>query len=308
MNIFTLTINPAFDIHCKLPYFEAERENLVESTECFIGGKGINISRALLNAGKESRAIVVLGSDNSEQFLRDLAISGIEYSPIIIKGRIRENFTFHPENGSETRISFRGFEADASLLDVIYGEYILPSSLVTFTGSLPCGISSQDAAEFLEKLKRDGSRLVIDSKSIGLSALKELKPWLIKPNEEEVSAYIGVKNADFDQMLLFARDMHESGIENVIVSLGGRGALLVCDSGEFIAVPPKIEAVSTIGAGDSMIAGFISAFEEGMSKKDCLKTAVAFGSAACLREGTLPPLKDDLEFLAKDIEIFVINS
>jgi len=296
MRIITLTLSPAFDVHLSIPNFTAEHENLVNSFTRDIGGKGINISRALTENGVSNCALVVLGDENGGDFLRGMDACGLhDRITVEVKGRIRENMTVHPDNADETRISFKGFTADATLLDRVY-ELIAPDAdtLVTFTGSLPGGISGDECEAFLRRIKESGARLVIDSKSVPLDMLKRLAPWLIKPNSEELCAYLG--ELDSGGIYKAARELHEVGIENSLISLGAEGSVLVCNEGLFVAHPPKIDAVSTIGAGDSMIAGFIAAMDEDAEIR--LRTATAYGSAACLREGTNPPIADDIKRIA----------
>lgn len=301
MRIVTLTLSPAFDVHCDVPGFAAERENLVAAYSRGIGGKGINITRALLENGTPNLALVVLGDENAADFVRGMDECAITArTEILIKGRIRENFTIHPgEHAEETRISFKGFTADASLLDAAF-EKISPDAdtLVTFTGSLPGGISANAAEDFLASLAKAGARVVIDSKSIPLDMMRRLKPWLIKPNAEEIAAYIG--KTDTAGLIKAARDLHAGGIENALISLGADGAVLCCSEGTFLAKPPRINALSTIGAGDSMIAGFIAADGNAAAR---LRLASAWGTAACLTEGTNPPKPADIAEIFKNVII-----
>ncbi|MBE6613510.1 MAG: hypothetical protein E7632_13580 [Ruminococcaceae bacterium] len=300
MKLVTLTLNPAFDIHCEIGRFLPERENLIAAERRDIGGKGINISRALCENGIANCALVVLGDENADTFRRGMdAVGLIDRRELTIPGRIRENITIHPDSGSETRISFKGFSADASLLSRTL-SLIAPDSdtLVTFTGSLPGGVPASAAEEFLASLKRAGVRIVIDSKSIPLDLLRRLRPWLIKPNAEEIEAYLGVRGEE--ELIRAAASLHGYGIENALISLGGDGAILACGEGIFRARPPKIDAVSTIGAGDSMIAGFIAVNGDAPAR---LRRAIAYGSAACLREGTNPPLAADIARIEAQVEI-----
>lgn len=301
MRIITLTLNPAYDMHCGISEFFAEKENTVESCSRSVGGKGINITRALLQNGVANTPLLILGEDNAAEFTRDMAAEGItEPIIMIVKGRIRENITVHPTSGKETRISFKGFSVASGMLDEVY-DLITPKNgdVVTFTGSLPAGISSDEAESFLAKLKNDGVKLVIDSKSISLDALRRLKPWLIKPNDEEIAVYMG--ELDGDGIVNAARSLHGDGIENAIISLGSKGAILASSEGVFEAHPPKIEVLSTIGAGDSLIAGFIAAY--GKTADERLRYGIAYGSAACMREGTNPPLAEDIAAIADKVEI-----
>lgn len=306
MKIITLTLNPAFDIHCYVEHFAPYHENLARITDYDPSGKGINISRALCAGGVDNLAFAVLGDENGDSFVKGLEKSGLTLRTVTVKGRIRENITLHTEGADETRISFSGFSADESLLDrtleALESE-IEEGSLITFTGRVPGGIGMPAIQKFLSELTRRGAHVVIDSKSFGLSDLIDAKPWLIKPNEEEISEYLNRPIEHFEEVLSAARELHESGIENVMISLGGKGALLVCREGAFVATPPSIRPLSTIGAGDSSVAGFLAAAAAGESSADCLKRAVSYGTSACLTEGTRPPRSEDLAPVYRQVTV-----
>ncbi len=306
MNCITLTLNPAFDRHCYVPNFRLYREHLATSDECEAGGKGVNISRALTYNNVDNLAVVVMGRENEAQFSAALDKDGLDYVKLSVEGRVRENLTIHT-NGDETRVSFAGFSCDDSLLDKVYdliADKIDYGTLLTFTGRLPGGVSLDATMAFLSKIADKGAKIVIDSKSfVTLEQLVAAKPWLIKPNQEEISEYLGREIESFEEIVAAARDIHARGIENVMISLGAKGALLVCSEGAFICTPPKVEVRSAIGAGDSSIGGFIAATLEGKSAKEAICLAVSYGSAACIREGTLPPLGDDIEAVLKNVKI-----
>lgn len=296
--ITTLTLSPAFDVHVSMEEFLPEHENLAQSVSRDVGGKGINIARALLENGVDNQSVVLVGMENEADFCRGLKEVGLNCKVIRCPGRIRENITIHPAVGAETRLSFKGFSCEASVLEQVEA-CIGDSRIVTFTGSLPGGISSLDAEAFLLRLKEAGVQLVIDSKSISLPMLRRIKPWLIKPNEEEIAAYFG-KEMDEECLKEKAMELHREGIANVMISLGGDGAILASEGKLYRAYVPKIRVASTIGAGDSAIAGFVSG---GETPEERLLRAVSFGSAACLREGTNPPFAKDVEEIASQVRI-----
>lgn len=306
MKIITVTLSPAIDIHCHADSFCAKKENFAKITSRDAGGKGVNISRALISYGIDNSAIVAVGEENSEGFLGSLKADGINCTAVIAKGSIRENITIHPSGAKETRLSFDGFCGDRKLLDEVedcVNEIYESSDIVAIAGSIPLGIKIDEIKSFVQRLKAKGLLFVIDSRSFSPADIIECAPFLIKPNEEEIAAYIGKEAKCLDQAAEAARSIHQKGINNVMISLGARGAVLACDNGVFFAQAPKIEALSTIGAGDSSIAGFLTAYTAGASSEDCLKTAVAFGSAACLTEGTKPPKKQDIDSLIGNIAI-----
>ena len=293
--IYTITLNPAYDVHAHAESLLLGHENFADIVRRDAGGKGINISRALTVNGVENTAIVVLGEENCADFLASLEADGIAYIGIGKSGRIRENLTIHTEDG-ETRISFAGFTLDNAVLDEIVKHITADeNTIVTFTGSVPRGIDMTEIKHFLADLSLRGAKTVIDSRSFTLAALVEVKPWLIKPNGDEITVYSGKKVSDFSDCIDFVKVLNGEGIQNVMVSLGEKGALLVTDSNAIVATPPRIAALSTIGAGDSMIAGYITAYSRGDSAEECLRTAVAYGSAACLLNGTTAPSRERIE-------------
>lgn len=292
MKIYSITLNPAYDIHASTRSLSLGHENLAEITSRDAGGKGINISRALTYNGIPNTAIVVLGSDNCTDFEKMLRADNIAYIGIKKKGRIRENLTVHTESG-ETRISFTGFSLDNSILDEISSKIVADSdTVVTFTGSVPNGIDMTEIKVFLASLKEKGAKIVIDSRSFSLSDLIDVRPWLIKPNAEEISEYSGNVVRDFSDCLDIARSLNRQGIENVMISLGDSGAMLVTENVSATATPPIVKSLSTVGAGDSTVAGFIAAYSCGKTPEECLKIAVSYGTAACLLQGTAPPTPD----------------
>ena len=138
------------------------------------------------------------------------------------------------------------------------------------------------------------ARLVVDMDGAALKYALTKKPYLIKPNEYEIEDYIGVKLYEESETRLAAENLRSFGIENVMITLGGRGAALASAEGSFFVKAPHVEAVSTIGAGDSSIAGFIYAMSRGYEGEKMLKCAIAFGTASCLEEGTKPPKKENV--------------
>ena len=306
MKIVTLTLNPAFDVHCYTENFQPYHENLAKITANDAGGKGVNISRALTINGVENTALVVLGQDNGESFRQALQTDGIPYREITVAGRIRENITLHTENAPETRISFAGFTADDSLIERVEAELhrlLEQGDILTFTGRNPEGISMERVKAMLNHLRDKGAKIVLDSRSFGKQDMIDVHPWLIKPNEEEIGTYADVTVRDFNDAKTAAESLRAQGIENVMISLGAKGAMLCCEAGCYVAHAPKVNALSTIGAGDSSIGGFCAAAKAGLAYPDMLQHAVAYGSAACMTEGTHPPRSEDVKALLSSIQV-----
>ncbi len=307
MKIYTITLSPAYDVHASANSLVLQHENLAHVKSRDAGGKGVNISRALTYNGVENTAVVVLGRDNCTDFKAALVSENMNYIAIEKDGRIRENLTIHVDGEDETRISFSGFSLDNGVITEV--EDIIPAdenTVVTFTGSVPKGVDMTEVKNFLARLKARGARIVVDSRSFTLADLIEVKPWLIKPNCEEIAIYSGKDVNNFADCIDFAKELSANGIENVMISLGEQGALLATDHICVAAIPPAINTLSTIGAGDSTIAGFIAAYNCGADAAECLKVAISYGTAACLLEGTTPPTKENVAEIYKDVRIEVL--
>ena len=157
--------------------------------------------------------------------------------------------------------------------------------------------------DLLTSLRRRGVKIVLDSRSFDKQDMIDVSPWLIKPNEEEIGTYADVEVHDFKDAKQAAEILRSKGIENVMISLGAKGAMLCGSDGCYVAHAPKINALSTIGAGDSSIGGFCAAAKLGLTLSDSLRYAVAYGSAACMTAGTQPPRKEDVESLLSVITV-----
>lgn len=303
MKIITLTLNPAFDVHCSCDNFKPYHESIAKVMQKDAGGKGVNISRALQANGTENLAVVIVGKENGAEFCQALEKDGLSVSSVWVDGRIRENITLHETENPETRISFEGFSCKNDVLQEIkerIGE-VNGQTIITFTGSIPKGMEVAEVLAFLGEFRGKGAKIVIDSRSVSLNELLEFRPWLIKPNKDEAEAYANRKIESESDAIIIAREIYERGINNVIVSLGGDGAVFAYKRGVMVAKAPSVAVCSTIGAGDSMLAGFIDGTSQGLTKEKVLKRAVAFGTAACMQEGTKPPLKEDVQALAKQV-------
>ena len=306
MRIFTLTLTPAFDVHAAAERFALHKESVASVTSREAGGKGINISRALSALGEESHAFLLLGEENSAAFSSMLDADGVPYTAVAVPGRIRENITVHVKNERETRLSFRGFSASDDALDTLERrllDCLSAGDALTFTGSVPEGISHERVLAFLVRVRARGAHLVLDSRSLTREDLLALRPALIKPNEEEVSAYLVDEVHSLSDCARGARELSLSGVGSAMVSFGAEGALLAASGHVYLARPPKINPVSTVGAGDASIAGFLYAAKAELPIEECLRHAVALGTAACLTEGTRPPKREDFERILPQVTV-----
>lgn len=311
--LFTITINPCFDVHVRIPAFFLGKENIATEVVREAGGKGINTSRALSKNGADGLAYVIVGAENREEYLRAIREAGVLYRDFTVPGRIRENITVHPESGVETRLSVNTFtvpeaafeELSAAMLsDVSRGDY------VSFSGRIPNGPSKERVFSFLQDLTRAGAHLVVDSASFTPEDLKILHPWFVKPNEEEAAWFLGRSPETPEEAAKAAERLVQDGIaETVMISLGKGGAAASNGLKTVVIRVPEIERpVSTIGAGDSVIAGLMAGSAAGLSFEEALRNAAAFGTAACLTPGTLPPEPEDIARIRNNIAVTAVQT
>ena len=297
--IRTITLNPCFDLHYTVPDFAFEKENLATEVLIEAGGKGVNTSRALTVCGVNNLAYLVLGDENGDAFLAEMKRYGIPYRSFTVKGRIRENMTIHPGAGKETRISINSFRVESKTLreleEAILAEN-LPNLLISFSGRIPQGLTKEDVKKMLKKLIDGGAKLVIDSASFTPDDLRELHPWFIKPNEQEIEGFLGRTPKTLHDAADDAKELVGKGVsESVMISLGGDGAAFADKENAYLLHVPKLDnPLSTIGAGDSTIAGLLAGTAKGLSQAETLRLAVAYGTAACMTAGTLPPRPEDV--------------
>ena len=304
MKIITLTLSPAYDVHAYSDKFDVGRENLARILSRDAGGKGLNISRALTEYGVENTAVLLLGDEDSWDFEEAVKKANINSQILKTTGRIRENITIHTDCG-ETRISFTGVSASTETLSEIKKlTRLCRGDILTVTGRIPEGIPLSELKSYLVELKERGIRIVIDSRSFTLLDIADVKPWLIKPKYEDISEYMKKDIKDIDSAIDSAKEIFNMGIDLVLISLGKEGAVLFDGKKALCAGVPEINTVSTIGAGDSMIAGFIAGISEGKDTVEALRYASAFGVSACLTEGTCPPKKAQIQEMTKKIKIY----
>lgn len=305
-NIITIALNPAYDLHYNIDNFVPFKENYVSGIRIEAGGKTVNISRVLHVNGTESIAYVVMGRDNCRDFVEQMTRDGLDYRAFYVDGRIRENITIHSEGMPETRISLDTFSINDKVLEDLYedmSKIVTDKTIIAFCGKVPRGVSLKSVSEFLLKLKALGAKIAVDSNSFKTEDLIEVKPWLIKPNEQEIQAFSDKPIENADDAIAVARKLAACGIENVMVSLGKAGAVLVNSEHAYEAHVPDVKVVSTIGAGDSTVAGFMAAAAAGKSDAECFAVAQSYGCAACMSEGTLPPTPENIAYVRSEVEI-----
>ncbi|MGH3360985.1 MAG: 1-phosphofructokinase family hexose kinase [Nocardioides sp.] len=297
--IITLTANPSHDRTVSLTD-ELRRGTVqrVAAVTSQAGGKGVNISRASVAAGVPTLAVLPVPKD--DPFILELLSSGIDCRPVTQEGDLRVNITISEPDGTTTKLNSPGPEmTDATRVGIIETLQLRAGEgdWVVLAGSLPPGAPEGWYAELVAALADTGARIAVDTSDAPLRALvsrlDDASPHLMKPNGHELASFSGhhadALEDDPAAAAHAARELVDRGVETVLVTLGSRGAVLVTADGAWHAAAPPTTVVSTVGAGDSSLFGYLLAAIEHRSPTDRLALAVAYGSAAAGLPGTTIP-------------------
>ncbi|TIC88724.1 1-phosphofructokinase family hexose kinase [Nocardioides sp. GY 10113] len=303
--ILTLTPNPSIDrtVSLDAPLCRGQVQRVTAVT-AQAGGKGVNISRAAAVAGIPSVAVVPAEPD--DPFVLELRAAGIQCHPVEPAGDVRVNLTITEPDGTTTKLNSPGAEVDAEHLEVMAAavlERAAEASWAVLAGSLPAGAPAGFYADLVARLRGHGARVAVDTSEAPLKALVDAMPAaapdLMKPNGEELASVLGgdpeVLESDPVAAAAAARELLARGVGAVLATLGGNGAVLVTPEGAWHASPPPTTVVSTVGAGDCSLFGYLLGDVSGLPAPDRLALAVAYGSAAASLPGTTIPASDQLQ-------------
>lgn len=292
--IVTLTLNPSLDRTIEVA--ELVRGMMIRATSARLdpGGKGVNVSRALLANQVHSVAVVPVGGPDGEQLVRLLQADQIPHHAVPVAGRTRSNVTIAEPNGVVTKLNEPGEplsrpELDA-VADAVLGETESASWVVT-CGSLPPGVPAGIYAQMCEFFTKAGVRVAVDASGPALLAAVDARPVLIKPNREELAEAVGRPVDSLGDVVKAAEELHLRGAGTVLASLGADGAVLVEDNGITVGEAPVTGARSTVGAGDALLAGFLAAGARG---GEALAEGLAWGAAAVRLPASRMPRPEDI--------------
>lgn len=303
--IVTLTANPSADRAVVLSDALApgEVQRALSSRED-AGGKGVNVARVVAAAGAPARAVVPVGAHDPYRVL--LEDTGIALDLVDVAGRARANLTITDPAGETTKLNLPGAELSPAEAQAVTDGVVAAAEGATWlvlAGSLPPGVPASFYADLVaavrERWAADAPRIAVDASGAALAeVVATARPDLIKPNHEELAELVGEDAAgDLDVITEATRRAHQLVPEHVasaLVTLGADGALLFTAEGAWRGYAPKIQVASTVGAGDSSLAGYLLADLEGASAPDRLARSIAYGAAAATLPGTQPPTPADL--------------
>lgn len=307
--IITLTPNPSVDRAFDLATLELGEVNRADAVHVDAGGKGINVSRALVANGVDSLAILPLGGPDGDLLVALLEPTGVASRAVPVPGETRSNITLQVASGVTTKVNAPGPVLDAAAQAELFAavaEAAGPGDVVVGAGSLPRGTTDSFYIELGAVVRDRGAYLVLDTSGAAFDAAVSFGGLaLVKPNDEELAEVVGRELPTVGDVIVAAREIIAIGTRRVLVSLGSHGALLVSSEHAFWAGGPPLVPASTVGAGDTTLAGFLAATGGSLDDADdaeCLRTAVAWGRAAVLLPGTAVPTPDLIDLGAVRVE------
>lgn len=284
--IYTVTLNPAVDYTLRVNEFTAGELNRPTNTTLSFGGKGVNVSRVLTALGVKNRALGFVAGDVGGMLESGLRRLGVDTDFVCLaEGNTRINVKITAD--TETELNARGPQVDEGAFAQLAAQVsaLADGDTLCLCGSLPPGCSADTYARLLACVKDKNVRTVVDATGEALLSALTYHPYLIKPNRDELAALAGRDLPDDESILAAARSLQEKGARNVLVSLGGDGALLLTEDGSVHRrAAYRGEVRGTVGAGDSTVAGYLAAIESGADANEALRVAVAAGSATAFSD------------------------
>jgi 1-phosphofructokinase len=307
--VVTLTANPSLDRTLDLPApLVAGGIVRLSGAATEPGGKGVNVARAIAAAGGD--VVSVLPAAASDPIVTALRALGLELATVPVQTPVRTNYTIVDPEGTTTKLNEPGAlltdATRAALTGVLHG-HAATAAWVVLSGSLPPSTPVDWYAELVASLRDTGTRVAVDTSEAPLLALlaagPDAAPHLLKPNAEELAQLAGVSEDDVlrdpEATLAAVRTLHDRGVAEVLLTLGGDGALLSRADGEvWSARPPQITVRSTVGAGDCSLAGYLLADLAGAPPAERLRTAVAYGAASASLPGSAVPTPAQVDVAA----------
>ena len=280
--VLTVTLNPALDLTVQLPALRLGEVNRSDNLQAHAAGKGLNVAQVLADLGHQLTVTGFLGEANAQPFEQLFAARGFADEFVRVAGETRSNIKLAEADGRITDVNGPGLEVGAAQRDELLArlERLVPGhGLVVMAGSLPRGVEVPWFVELLQRLARLGARVALDTSGAALREGLALSPWLIKPNEEELAQARGLDPADARALADEARRLN-ARIEHVVMSQGAAGVSWFSPAAAWHAQPPKVRVVSTVGAGDSLLAGMLHGLLAGWPAERTLAHATAIAAQA----------------------------
>lgn len=282
--IYSVTLNPSIDFIVRVENFQEGETNRAFQDEFYAGGKGIMVSKLLKNIGTDCKNLGFLGGFTGKFIEESLNLLNIEHDFVKVKENTRINVKL--KSTKETEINCKGPDISEVEINEFFKKIksIREDDFVILSGSIPSSLGNDFYIKIIEILKKNNVNFALDSSGAAFSKSLEYKPFLIKPNRDEISEYAGREMKDYKEIISYTRENLINRAENIIISMGGEGALYVAKDYALFAKAFKGKLVNSVGAGDSVVAGFIDSILKGKSIEEAFRFAIACGTATAFSE------------------------
>lgn len=291
--IYTVTLNPALDKTAVVENLCLDTVNRIMDLRTDPGGKGINVSKMLAAWGVPSIALALLGGKTGEQIEKALQGQGISVWSQEAAGETRTNLKLiDPIQGTHTDINEPGPAAQPDALEQMLArltDALRPGDIVVLSGSLPVGAPADTYRVWGQQLKTAGARVFLDADGEALAQGVQAAPYLVKPNDAELSRLTERNLRDPADVARAGQMLLETGVDRVVVSMGGQGAVFLTSTGALHACAVPVPVGSTVGAGDSVVAALAMALDQGLDEEQTVRLTMATGAAAVQCSGTQAP-------------------
>lgn len=299
--IYTVTLNPALDKTVEIPNFAVGNVNRITALRTDPGGKGINVSKVIDKLGECSTALGILGGNTGRAIADKLDQMGLNCDFLFTLGETRTNLkVVDPIHHTNTDINEPGFVVTEELLDNLLQKLVQkvqPGDIVVLSGSLPKGAPGNTYHKWISRCKESGAKVFLDADGAPLVEGLKARPFLVKPNNDELSRLMGRELSDMADLISAARALLAEGVEKVVVSMGGKGALYITLEETIYAEGLKVTVGSTVGAGDSVVAALAVAEDRGLTLEDAVVLSTATGAANVMCSGTQAAELSTIELL-----------
>jgi 6-phosphofructokinase 2 len=303
--IYTITLTPSLDRIIDVEELIYDDVNKIEEEKRRAGGRGIDVSRVIKELGGQSIALGFIGGYDGLELEGRLINEGVICDFTRINNETRtNNIVYQRKKKLQTLLSTCGPEVDpleiASFFNKIKG---IPSySYVVISGNIPKGVNENFYAQMIIALKEKGVKVILDTDGEALKRGVDAGPYLIKPNIYEFGRLVENNLSSVEEIINYAKP-YQNIVECIVVSMGVRGLVGINKDGCYLATPPKIKVRSSVGAGDSLVAGIVYSMSEGRTFEDAIVLGVACGTASTLNSGNELCKREDVEIIKKDVII-----
>ena len=284
--IYTVTFNPSLDYIVSVEDFKVGMTNRTNTELMFPGGKGINVSMVLQNLGLESMALGFMAGFTGREIERLLAVKNVKSDFIeVASGISRINVKLR--SNEESEINGMGPAIGKDEIDKLYKQLdkLTEGDIMVLAGSIPSVMPESMYSDIMDYLKEKNLKIVVDATRDLLVNVIKYHPFLIKPNNHELGEIFGVTLSKKEEVIPYAKKIQEMGARNVLISMAGEGAVLVTETGEiYQSNPPKGKVKNSVGAGDSMVAGFLAGYLHSGNYEEAFYMGVCTGSASAFSD------------------------